>query len=86
MRYIYTLLAWLLLVPASVAAEVEIRLVTDQAEAALGIIELAASARQPTESDWMRLWNSEGYRRLLKRETAMGRQAGFQEAFANWLT
>jgi hypothetical protein len=51
----------------------QVRLVTDEAEAALAILEILRSGGEPTEEDWQRLFSSEGYRRLERRELAMGR-------------
>jgi hypothetical protein len=47
-----------------------IRVVRDQADAALAILQRSGA---PTEADWDALTRSEGYRRLLRREAAMGR-------------
>ena len=44
-------------------------MVTDQADAVLHIL----SKKEPTEGDWQRLFSSEGYVRLKKRDTQMGR-------------
>lgn len=77
------------MLPTSVHAvsgdKLDVRLVTDQAEAALHIIELAEINATPGDDDWNRLWNSEGYRRLLEREASMGRDKGFAQALAAWL-
>lgn len=48
---------------------VDVRMVTDQADAVLHIL----STKEPTEADWQRLFSSEGYVRLKKRDTGMGR-------------
>lgn len=52
---------------------VVVELVTDEADAALNILAKKKSAQQITEADWQRLFDSEGYRRLKKREAAMER-------------
>jgi Putative zinc dependent peptidase (DUF5700) len=52
----------------------DLTIVTDEAEAALAILELR-TADQPVPPDaWSRLFESEGYRRLKARETGMGRE------------
>lgn len=51
-------------------ARVDVRLVTDEADAVLDLVALGPGA---TDADWQRLFNSEGYRRLKQREAAMGR-------------
>jgi hypothetical protein len=57
---------------------VEVRLVTDEAEAVLAIL-AKRKAKQPiTEADWRRLFSSEGYVRLKARETSMKRS--FEDA------
>lgn len=55
---------------------VDVRMVTDQAEAVLHI--LGKKGQEVTEADWHRLFSSEGYVRLKNRETQMGRP--FEEA------
>ncbi len=63
---------------------VAIRFVPDEAEAALAILEARAEGREPGPDAWGRLVESEGYRRLHRREAAMGR--GFTDsAFAAFL-
>ena len=51
------------------ADSIDVRLVTDEADAVLRIL----STKQPTEKDWQRLFSSEGYVRLKKREESMKR-------------
>lgn len=48
---------------------VRVTLITDEAEA---VLHLLATPR-PTTADWERLWSSDGYERLKRREEAMGR-------------
>ncbi len=55
------------------AAPLEVRLVTDEAEAALAILAVQRSNGYVTPAQWERLFASEGYRRLKQREAAMGR-------------
>lgn len=63
---------------------VAVRFVTDEAEAALAFLEARAAGREPAAEAWRRLVESEGYRRLHRREEAMGR--GFTDsAFAAFL-
>ena len=61
----------LLLVSGALAPDLVI--VTDQAEAALRILERREAGRPVDEASWRRLFATEGYRRLRARETAMGR-------------
>ena len=58
--------------PASGAPDLTI--VTDEAEAALAILELRQAGRPVPEGAWARLFESEGYRRLEARERSMGRE------------
>jgi hypothetical protein len=63
----------LVLALATPSVPPDLTIVTDQAEAALAILDLR-SAREPVpEEAWGRLLESEGYRRLKAREAAMGR-------------
>ncbi|MFW6202629.1 MAG: DUF5700 domain-containing putative Zn-dependent protease, partial [Gemmatimonadota bacterium] len=57
----------------SLADRLDIRLVTDEAEAVLAILDLRAAGRTPGGDDWRRLFSSEGYTRLVAREHSMGR-------------
>jgi hypothetical protein len=52
----------------------DLTIVTDEAEAALAILELRQAGRPVPEGAWQRLFESEGYRRLQARERAMGRE------------
>lgn len=60
-------------VPDRPAPSVRVRFVTDEAEAVLAILEKRATKVPLTAADWRRLFSTEGYRRLAKRETGMGR-------------
>jgi hypothetical protein len=51
----------------------DLTIVTDEAEAALAILELRMAGRPVPGEAWRRLFESEGYRRLKAREAAMGR-------------
>lgn len=52
-------------------AAVNVRLVTDEAEAVLAILAKRKTNQPITEADWQRVFSSEGYVRLKKRETSM---------------
>jgi len=53
-------------------------MVTDEAEATLAILAKKKASQPITESDWQRVFQSEGYTRLKQRETSMKRS--FEEA------
>ena len=55
------------------ASRVDVRVVTDEPDAALAILARKKANQPITESDWRRLFSSEGYIRLKKREAAMKR-------------
>lgn len=55
-----------------------VRLVTDEAEAVLAILAKKKANQPITEPDWQRVFQSEGYTRLKQRETSM--QRSFEEA------
>jgi hypothetical protein len=59
-------------------AAVDVRLVTDEADAVLAILAKKRSNETITDADWQRIFESEGYVRLKKRETSM--QRSFEEA------
>jgi hypothetical protein len=59
--------------PPSGAPLVEVRLVTDEAEAVLAILNKRQAGQPVEEAEWQRPFLSEGYVRLKKRETSMGR-------------
>ena len=52
---------------------VNVRLITDEAEAVLAILAKRQANQPITEADWQRVFSSEGYIRLKKRETSMRR-------------
>jgi len=65
---------FLLIASANAAwAQVNVRLVTDEADAVLSILTKKKANEAITESDWQRVFQSEGYVRLKKRETSMQR-------------
>ncbi len=76
MRSLPCLTLVLLLLGASARPEPDLTIVTDQADAALAILELRAAGRSIPEDRWHRLFRTEGYRRLKAREEAMGREFG----------
>lgn len=64
--------------PSIIRADVEdvpimIRIETDEADAVLAILAKRAAGRPIEEGDWAKLFSSEGYRRLKKREISMYR-------------
>src|SRR6185503_3234430 len=60
------------------SAQVNVRLVTDEAEAVLAILAKRKANQPITDADWQRVFQSEGYTRLKQRETAM--QRSFEDA------
>jgi hypothetical protein len=57
---------------------VDVAVVCDEAEAVLAVLAKRKSGREVVEGDWRRLFSSEGYVRLKRRETGMGR--AFEDA------
>ncbi|HXE74316.1 MAG TPA: DUF5700 domain-containing putative Zn-dependent protease [Candidatus Xenobia bacterium] len=55
------------------ATRVWVELVTDEADAVLAILAKKAAAEPVTDADWERLFNSDGYVRLKKREASLNR-------------
>jgi len=51
---------------------VQVKLVTDEAEAVLDLLAKRKAHQPITDEDWQRLFRSEGYVRLKQRETSMG--------------
>ena len=60
------------------SAAVNVRLVTDEAEAVLSLLAKRKANEPVTETDWQRVFQSEGYVRLKQRETSM--QRSFEDA------
>ena len=60
------------------AQQVDVRLVTDEAEAVLAILAKKKANETITPADWTRVFSSEGYTRLKKRELSM--QRPFEDA------
>jgi Putative zinc dependent peptidase (DUF5700) len=54
-------------------SRVQVRMVTDEADAVLAILVKRKAGAEVDDTDWQRLFESEGYRRLKKREAAIGR-------------
>jgi hypothetical protein len=77
---IFLFLAIFLFFNASVifAQKVNVRIITDQADAVLWILEKKESGQAITEEDWRKVFTSEGYVRLKKRELSF--QRPFEEA------
>lgn len=61
-------------------AELDVRVITDQAEAALVALGRAARGEPIPEHDWERLFATEGFRRLEARERSLERTID-REAF-----
>ena len=68
----------LLFITCTASAQVNVQLVTDEAEAVLSILAKKKANDAITETDWQRVFQSEGYVRLKKRETSM--QRSFEDA------
>ncbi|MGB7924171.1 MAG: DUF5700 domain-containing putative Zn-dependent protease [Pyrinomonadaceae bacterium] len=71
-------ICFLILAPVSYAqsagaSRVDVREVTDEADAVLAILSKKRAQQSVTEADWQRLFASEGYVRLKKREAEMKR-------------
>lgn len=67
---------------AAPKASLNVKLVTDEAEAVLHVLQKRAEGAEITESDWEKIFSSEGYVRLKKRELSFSRSfedAAFRE-------
>ena len=53
--------------------QVDVRLVSDEADAARSVLDIRARGATPERADWDRLFASGGYQHLQEREAAMGR-------------
>lgn len=71
-------------VPGPVALRTSVTLVADQPDAALAILAARAGGSSVPDSLWDALWASTGYRRLARREQALGR-AFTDSAFRRFL-
>lgn len=58
--------------------KVDVKMITDEPEAVLSILEKRKASREISEDDWRRLFQSEGYVRLKRRELGMKRS--FEDA------
>ncbi|HET8783729.1 MAG TPA: hypothetical protein VFM63_15055, partial [Pyrinomonadaceae bacterium] len=58
----------LVFAPDLQAQQLDVRLVTDEAEAVLAILAKKKVNEAITQTDWARVFSSEGYTRLKKRE------------------
>lgn len=58
--------------PPSPPPALDVRFVTDEAEAVLAILGKRGKGEAVTDEDWRRLFTSEGYTRLAKRASSMG--------------
>jgi Putative zinc dependent peptidase (DUF5700) len=63
---------------ASLPTAVNVRLVTDEAEGVLAVLSKKKTNQPITEADWQRVFQSDGYVRLKKRETSLKRS--FEDA------
>jgi hypothetical protein len=59
--------------PWTVSSAVEVRIVADEADAVISILDKRRANQAIAEADWQRLFASEGYVRLKKREAEMKR-------------
>ena len=65
-------------------SNIDVRLVTDEADAVLAILTKAKAKEPIVDADWQRVFSSEGYVRLKKRETSLNRS--FEDAdFKNFV-
>ena len=74
MRSYLRLSALVLVIATAPPVGSDLTIITDQAEAALAILELRQAGSPVPDAAWQRLFESEGYRRLKAREAAMGRE------------
>ncbi len=63
---------------------VDVRVVTDEADAVLDLLAGRANGEVPGETDWQHLESTEGYRRLKQRDESFGVEA-FDAGFRDWL-
>lgn len=63
---------------SSMPSAVNVRLITDEADAVLAVLAKKKTSQAITEADWQRVFQSEGYVRLKKREASM--QRAFDDA------
>jgi len=65
-------------VASTQSSPMDVRLVTDEPEAVLAVLAKKKAGQSITDADWQRVFQSEGYVRLKKREIAM--QRSFEDA------
>jgi Putative zinc dependent peptidase (DUF5700) len=58
---------------AVLAQRLDVHLITDEADAVVAILDERAANKPVTDADWQRLFTSEGFVRLKKRENSMHR-------------
>lgn len=73
MKTLLLLLLTFVVVASAQTPALNVRLVTDEAEAVLAILAKKKANQPITEPDWQRVFQSEGYTRLKQRETSMKR-------------
>lgn len=78
MRSSLSWLLFLLLVLASATyarpnSRLNVKIIADEAEAVLNVLDKRANGSEVTGSDWTRIFESEGYKRLKKRELSFSR-------------
>lgn len=84
-RLVLTLLLLASCATASSDRRANVRIVADEADAVLAILDARAAGREIGDAEWGRVFGSEGYVRLQKRERAMGR-AFDDDAFREFVT
>jgi hypothetical protein len=58
---------------------INVNIITDEAEAVLSVLAKKRAGQVITDDDWQRIFSSEGYTRLKKRELSMGRSFDDQD-------
>lgn len=67
------LLIWIPLSVPSSPAQLDVHLITDEADAALAILAIRKEGKAPLDADWQRLFATEAYGRLKQREASLNR-------------
>jgi hypothetical protein len=70
--------------PSPPPAQFDVRLESDEADAALAFLDKRTRGESPSAADWHRLFSSEGYQHLKEREASMGR-AFTDSSFAEFM-
>ena len=68
-----SVLAFAVTAPSAVSSTVDVRIVADEADAVISILDKSRANQPIAEADWQRLFSSEGYVRLKKREAELKR-------------